>query len=1373
MSGPIRIMEADEEEVAQDMAGRAMPLQRSPVLPSREEVEEHNRTHLPYRSWCAHCVRGWGESRSHRNLKAASERSVPHVVMDYCFMGQEGEETTMPILAIKDTKTRRLFSIPVPCKGVSQEYPIRQLNNCICLLGHSKIVLKSDGEPAIVALAEAVKAKAKQVDIHLEQSITGDSASNGEIENANKLIQNQIRTMFDALKLRYKVEIPSDHPILKWLILHAGALLTRFMVGNDGKTAFERERGKKYRRSLPEFGETVHYMPLRRKESKRNKLDPRLKDGIFLGIREANDEMFIGTELGVVRTNTIYRRPEIERWNGEFMLKITGVPWKPIPSLPSASEPAIAIPVLEDEGREVKDQQAAVPKQIIPRKIYLRVTDFDKHGFTPGCRGCESIITKAKYRINHSDECRARILVELAKEESGQQRLAEADMRENLFMERDHERLEAQRSKDVEMSTADSAREAGGGGSSSSSSGPAMDLSSIIAVVEDIERREADHQRRSLLCFLGAIGVSEVYSPPRVTARAQFHGIEGGVALDLTVNDEKGIPWDFSIPERRAAARKLLAETKPYLLIGSPPCTPFSKLQNLNFPKMDPKVVEEMLRQGREHLEFCCTLYRDQLKAGNHFLHEHPDGASSWQEECMRQLMADSRVMHVKGNMCAQGMVSRDWEGEGLVMKTTGYLTSSEEIANEVQAKCTNKDGVPSQFSQFDLNAKTLAVPRGTDAKWSQVTRRMSYDAETGAVIQDLKQPQVATMEEVFADVPRGVRVLHTVFYYRHGGTPWHRHVHLMGGRAKAAQVYPQGLVDSILRGLKKQMEKSGMINALEVGPVNEEPERDWEAEYPDIYDQVSGKLLDPVMIKEARATELGYVHNYGVYKKVPVAVCWERTGKAPIRVKWVDINKGDEEHPDYRSRLVAMEIRPKWQAAAFAGTPPLEAMRFLLSLARTHGERNQKEKPLKLSFIDIRRAHFTAKASREIYVDLVEEDQDDPNVKQCGLLLKSMYGTQDAAQNWEQEYSDFLVSIGFLQGLGSPCLFYHPVRNIRVNVHGDDFTNLGTHEQLLWLRDKFLERYEIKDSGIMGPDPDDIKQVRVLNRLVTWHSDRLEYEADPRHAEIIIAELALQSAKPVSTPGGRDNKEKEGADGDSPALDQRKMFQYRSLVMRAQYLSLDRRDIQFATKELARKMQAPTERDWQALKKLGRYLLGKPRLVWEYRDQQEVREFTHFTDSDDAGCPITRKSTSSGDLLHGDHLLKSYSSTQQTLALSSGESEFYATIKAASSALGAKAMAADLGVELGVNVATDASASKAMVSRRGFGKVKHISRCFLWIQQRIREKEMRVSKVGTNDNPADIGTKFLEFPKIQHLLRLLSLKWAEGSHSMKLKAAL
>ena len=158
----------------------------------------------------------------------------------------------------------------------------------------------------------------------------------------------------------------------------------------------------------------------------------------------------------------------------------------------------------------------------------------------------------------------------------------------------------------------------------------------------------------------------------------------------------------------------------------------------------------------------------------------------------------------------------------------------------------------------------------------------------------------------------------------------------------------------------------------------------------------------------------------------------------------------------------------------------------------------------MKLSFVDIRRARFTAAARNELHLELPEEDQTDPNMKMCGRLLKSMRGTQDAAQSWEEECTDFLVSIGFEQGLGSPCLFYHAVRNIHSDVHGDDFTNLGTHSNLEWLRTKFLERYEIKDSGITGPDAGDIKSVRALNRLITWKDDCSDYEADPRHVEII-----------------------------------------------------------------------------------------------------------------------------------------------------------------------------------------------------------------------------------------------------------------------------
>ena len=66
---------------------------------------------------------------------------------------------------------------------------------------------------------------------------------------------------------------------------------------------------------------------------------------------------------------------------------------------------------------------------------------------------------------------------------------------------------------------------------------------------------------------------------------------------------------------------------------------------------------------------------------------------------------------------------------------------------------------------------------------------------------------------------------------------------------------------------------------------------------------------------------------------------CYERTGKKPIGVRWVDVNKGDEKNPEYRSRLVAREVNKEKRNDLFAGMPPLEAKRVLLSLAMSGKE--------------------------------------------------------------------------------------------------------------------------------------------------------------------------------------------------------------------------------------------------------------------------------------------------------------------------------------------------------------------------------------------------------------------------------------------------
>ena len=67
----------------------------------------------------------------------------------------------------------------------------------------------------------------------------------------------------------------------------------------------------------------------------------------------------------------------------------------------------------------------------------------------------------------------------------------------------------------------------------------------------------------------------------------------------------------------------------------------------------------------------------------------------------------------------------------------------------------------------------------------------------------------------------------------------------------------------------------------------------------------------------------------------------------------------------------------------------------------------------------------------------------EDESPGQCGLLLKSMYGTRDAAQNWEHHYASVMEILGFTRGAAAPCLFYHEIKQLRVAIHGDDFTIL------------------------------------------------------------------------------------------------------------------------------------------------------------------------------------------------------------------------------------------------------------------------------------------------------------------------------------------
>ena len=122
---------------------------------------------------------------------------------------------------------------------------------------------------------------------------------------------------------------------------------------------------------------------------------------------------------------------------------------------------------------------------------------------------------------------------------------------------------------------------------------------------------------------------------------------------------------------------------------------------------------------------------------------------------------------------------------------------------------------------------------------------------------------------------------------------------------------------------------------------------------------------------------------------------------------------------------------------------------------------------------------------------------------------------------------------------------------------------------------------------------------------------------------------------------------------------------------MRLAYLALDRPELQFSSKELARSMQEPTRWDPEQLKRAVRFLIGAPRIVQKFEEQEMPKKVTSCSDTDHAGCLKTRKSTSCSMMFLGKHMVKSSASTQGVIALSSGESEFYGAVKTASSGLG------------------------------------------------------------------------------------------------------
>ena len=182
---------------------------RDPGQPTAKEHQEHLTTNQPYRSWCNFCVMVRGVNAPHRKSDAQDDsEGVPHVSMDYVFLGErESEDGVSPVLDIRDRRHKMTWAMLGLRKGTQFLWIAKRAAKFIDRLGHNRVTLRCDNEPAKKALArEIAQARQGESQTAPENPQVGESQSNGIIECVVELVAGQARTLGAALGHRTVAE---------------------------------------------------------------------------------------------------------------------------------------------------------------------------------------------------------------------------------------------------------------------------------------------------------------------------------------------------------------------------------------------------------------------------------------------------------------------------------------------------------------------------------------------------------------------------------------------------------------------------------------------------------------------------------------------------------------------------------------------------------------------------------------------------------------------------------------------------------------------------------------------------------------------------------------------------------------------------------------------------------------------------------------------------------------------------------------------------------------------------------------------------------------------------------------------------------------
>ena len=271
---------------------RGLRRRKAASRPTAEEVRAHKATHLPFRDWGKECVAGRAKDWPHHPRESGEELSVPAVHFDYCFPRNEAGGEFQAVLVAKDRETKMFAAHVVPEKGINVEWIAQQIVRDLKKCGiHGDVTLRSDQEPAITSVLDEVCKVRKDARTVPEVSPTGDSRANGIAERAAQSVEEMIRVHKLALESRLGVQLKVNHPIFAWLVEHCADILNKCVVRADGRTAWERVRGRKYHGEMLEFASKVMFRVAGKVQG--SILTERWYEGVWVGKSAHSDEHLV------------------------------------------------------------------------------------------------------------------------------------------------------------------------------------------------------------------------------------------------------------------------------------------------------------------------------------------------------------------------------------------------------------------------------------------------------------------------------------------------------------------------------------------------------------------------------------------------------------------------------------------------------------------------------------------------------------------------------------------------------------------------------------------------------------------------------------------------------------------------------------------------------------------------------------------------------------------------------------------------------------------------------------------------------------------------------------------------------------------------